>query len=72
MAERAVKKERQPALSLAPGLLELSLGAQKTTAQLRSGDLCPNCQVERLDYDGLLNLSCSHCGVVDGAWGGCS
>jgi hypothetical protein len=72
MAERAVKKERQPALSLTHGLVELSLGAQKNAAQLRSGDLCPNCQVERLDYDGLLNLSCPNCGVVDGAWGGCS
>jgi hypothetical protein len=41
-------------------------------AHLRAGDLCPNCQVERLDYDGLLNLSCPQCGTVDGVWGGCS
>ena len=29
---------------------------------LRSGDLCPKCRVERLDYDGLLNLACAACG----------
>jgi hypothetical protein len=39
----------------------------------RSGDLCPNCQAGRLDYDGLLNLSCQACGyVADGSGGGCS
>lgn len=39
---------------------------------LRAGDLCPKCQVERVDYDGLLNLACPQCGTLDGAWGGCS
>jgi hypothetical protein len=33
---------------------------------LRPGDLCPSCQQERLDYDGLLNLSCPRCGVISG------
>jgi hypothetical protein len=28
---------------------------------LRPGDTCPNCQIDRLDYDGLLNLSCPTC-----------
>lgn len=32
----------------------------------RAGDLCPKCQRERLDYDGLLNLACPICGVVEG------
>jgi hypothetical protein len=36
---------------------------------LRSGDLCPQCRVERLDYDGLLNLICPGCGFTPG--GGC-
>jgi len=36
--------------------------------ELRSGELCPQCQQGRLDYDGLLNLSCPHCGF---AMGGC-
>lgn len=30
--------------------------------ELRAGDLCPVCRAERLDYDGLLNLSCPVCG----------
>jgi hypothetical protein len=37
-------------------------------AKLRAGDLCPQCKQERLDYDGLLNLSCPKCGY---AVGGC-
>jgi hypothetical protein len=37
-------------------------------ARLRAGELCPQCKTERLDYDGLLNLSCPQCGV---AVGGC-
>ena len=36
---------------------------------LRSGDLCPQCQNELLDYDGLLNLTCARCGYTPG--GGC-
>jgi hypothetical protein len=36
---------------------------------LRSGDVCPQCQIERLDYDGLLNLTCPGCGFSPS--GGC-
>lgn len=36
---------------------------------LRAGDPCPKCNVERLDYDGLLNLACPKCGPVQA--GGC-
>lgn len=39
--------------------------------RLRAGDLCPNCQGEKLDYDGLLNLSCPKCGYTAG-WGSCT
>jgi hypothetical protein len=35
-------------------------------AMLHPGDLCPTCRQERLDYDGLLNLSCPRCGVISG------
>jgi hypothetical protein len=38
------------------------------TGKLRAGDLCPQCKQGRLDYDGLLNLSCTQCGY---AVGGC-
>jgi hypothetical protein len=39
-----------------------------TPGEFRAGDLCPQCKQGRLDYDGLLNLSCPHCGY---AVGGC-
>ncbi len=34
----------------------------------RAGEMCPKCGQGRLDYDGLLNLTCTSCGY---AWGGC-
>jgi uncharacterized protein (DUF983 family) len=36
--------------------------------EARVGDLCPQCEEGRLDYDGLLNLACPKCGY---ALGGC-
>lgn len=30
----------------------------------RSGDICPRCRKGKLDYDGLLNLSCQECGYT--------
>ena len=54
-----------------PVSLALELEAVQPTKQermeairLRAGDLCPTCRVERLDYDGLLNLACSQCGYA--------
>ena len=46
----------------------LTLEAPKALGELRSGDLCPNCKAGRMDYDGLLNLSCACCGYQ---LGGC-
>jgi uncharacterized protein (DUF983 family) len=43
--------------------------ASAAAVHLRSGDLCPQCQAGRLDYDGLLNLTCPNCGFSPG--GGC-
>jgi hypothetical protein len=34
----------------------------KTAPQ--AGDLCPNCQSAKLDYDGMLNLTCPQCGYT--------
>lgn len=42
--------------------------SQAIKPPLRAGDLCPTCQHEKLDYDGLLNLACPSCGSV---LGGC-
>jgi len=38
-------------------------------ASPRAGDSCPVCGCATLDYDGLLNLACPHCGFTGG--GGC-
>ena len=40
----------------------------KPSRELRAGDLCPRCQEEHMDYDGLLNLACPKCGYT---LGGC-
>jgi rubredoxin len=32
---------------------------------LRPGMLCPQCQLAKIDYDGLLNLVCPHCGLTE-------
>ena len=41
---------------------------QPKFGRLRAGDTCPICQVDQLDYDGLLNLACTRCGF---SLGGC-
>ena len=43
-------------------------GSVKPSKELRAGDLCPRCQEEHMDYDGLLNLACPKCGYT---LGGC-
>jgi len=35
--------------------------------ELRAGDPCPNCKRARLDYNGLLNLTCPSCGDAFGS-----
>ena len=32
--------------------------------KLHAGDLCPVCLKGKLDYDGMLNLSCEVCGFA--------
>jgi len=41
-------------------------GCRTQQLELRSGDLCPKCHQDRLDYDGLLNLACPVCGFAIG------
>jgi ribosomal protein L37AE/L43A len=31
---------------------------------LRSGDLCPQCGQDTLEYNGMLDLTCSRCGFT--------
>lgn len=44
---------------------------QEQILVLRPGMLCPVCAEGRLDYNGLLILTCPHCGYQDGG-GGCT
>jgi Zn finger protein HypA/HybF involved in hydrogenase expression len=34
--------------------------------EIRSGDQCPACQSDYMDYDGMLNLTCPSCGYTQG------
>jgi hypothetical protein len=43
--------------------------AQEQLAPLQRGGRCPKCGQGSLDYDGLLNLSCPHCGYTNSAGG---
>ncbi len=56
-------------LEPAPVETEGSIHALVAGINLRSGDLCPGCGAGRMDYDGMLNLTCPQCGFSPG--GGC-
>ena len=30
----------------------------------KAGDICPQCQIAKIEYDGMLNLSCPDCGYT--------
>ena len=36
----------------------------KGTAIPKAGETCRNCQSAKIDYDGMLNLSCPDCGYI--------
>lgn len=67
----AVPITDEPQPRLLPVISESLVGQEQgdtVPGKLRAGDLCPQCKRARLDYDGLLNLSCPECGY---AVGGC-
>lgn len=37
----------------------------KPGERLRAGMICPRCQVGKLDYNGLLQLTCPECGLTE-------
>jgi len=47
-----------------PESLQTPCPENKSAKRLRAGDLCPICKSERLEYDGLLNLTCPKCGYA--------
>jgi uncharacterized protein (DUF983 family) len=51
---------------------ELSDSNSLGQVRIRRGSLCPNCGEGKMDFNGLLDLECSHCGFsrIEGA--GCS
>jgi hypothetical protein len=49
-------------------LEDLSAGEEDAPPEPRPGDECPQCGQGKLDYNGMLNLSCEHCGY---SIGGC-
>lgn len=76
MAGMGLKSENGEAetphfLSLKPAPDSPAVHGQPLAAgiHLRSGDLCPHCRAGRMDYDGMLNLTCPICGFSPG--GGC-
>ncbi|MBW6466300.1 MAG: hypothetical protein K0B06_07355 [Brevefilum sp.] len=38
---------------------------KETAARLRAGMTCPICHQAQLDYDGMLQLICPRCGVLE-------
>lgn len=55
-------------LTWLPQKVVLEEQPEKPASKLRAGDLCPKCRAAKMDYDGLLNLTCPSCGY---ALGGC-
>jgi len=45
---------------------------QPSEKPLRPGDPCPRCEIGKMDYNGLLELECTHCGYVISGGGGCT
>lgn len=58
-----VSSERLSAFEMALNL-EFQFEAPQQGATPKAGDLCPQCRSARIDYDGLLNLSCPDCGYT--------
>jgi rubredoxin len=53
-------------------LLGLSKPPEAAGPPLRSGAVCPECGIGRLDYNGVLQLECAMCGFVSGEGAGCT
>ncbi len=61
------KQALTPPIDLNPSDLDKEMEGKiqfRIGAEPRAGALCPDCKQAHLDYDGLLNLSCPHCGYT--------
>jgi uncharacterized protein (DUF983 family) len=47
-------------------LTETNENSENQSLEIRFGSLCPKCKIGKFDYDGMLNLVCSHCGYTSG------
>jgi hypothetical protein len=62
--EEVRHRESDRELYSALGMEPLQEGNAIQKKEYRAGDRCPRCNQGRLDYDGLLNLSCAICGYA--------
>jgi hypothetical protein len=46
--------------------------APPTFRPFRRGELCPNCDLGVLEYNGMLDLECPECGYSQGSGAGCT
>jgi len=53
-----------------PPVVEETNPAPKKVVKV--GKPCPECGIGILDYNGLLDLECPHCGFTEGPGGGCT
>jgi hypothetical protein len=44
---------------------KLSEESRKATCRLRAGMTCPHCKTAILDYNGMLQLACPCCGILE-------
>jgi len=61
-----MEKEQEDNSGTPPARIEIQQIAETKDCQsLKAGSLCPKCKETILDYDGMLNLVCAKCGVMD-------
>ncbi|MER3400412.1 MAG: hypothetical protein C4313_04635 [Thermoflexus sp.] len=67
-------RRRRPSKPPAPLSFALTppAEAERAVETYRVGDLCPNCEFARLEYDGYFNVYCPVCGFRAGAHGACT
>lgn len=55
-----------------PQVKEVNPPSPASKKGAKVGKPCPDCGIGILDYNGLLDLECPHCGFTEGPGGGCT